>query len=71
MKLSEIIEYAKGEILNSSVFSDDEVVGGCGADLMSDVLTSRCARHRSFARQTSHARNDRACHTEERYTDLQ
>ena len=39
MKLSEIIEYAKGEILNPSVFTDDEIVGGCGADLMSDVLT--------------------------------
>jgi hypothetical protein len=39
MRLSEIIQYAKGEVLNPSVFSDDEVVGGCGADLMSDVLT--------------------------------
>ena len=39
MKLSKIIEYAKGEILNPSVFTDDEIVGGCGADLMSDVLT--------------------------------
>ena len=39
MKLSEIIQHAKGEVLNSSVFDDYEIVGGCGADLMSDVLT--------------------------------
>ena len=39
MKLSEIIQHAKGEVLNSSVFEDYEIVGGCGADLMSDVLT--------------------------------
>jgi hypothetical protein len=39
MKLSEIIQHAKGEILNPSVFKDHEIAGGCGADLMSDVLT--------------------------------
>lgn len=39
MKLSEVIEHAKGEILNLSVFSDYEILGGCAADLMSDVLT--------------------------------
>ncbi|MBK9925156.1 MAG: hypothetical protein IPP66_07675 [Anaerolineales bacterium] len=42
MKLSEIVEHAKGEVLNPSVYSeysDREIIGGCGADLMSDVLT--------------------------------
>jgi hypothetical protein len=40
MKLSEIIKHAKGEVLNPAVFIDNEIVGGCGADLMSDVLTA-------------------------------
>ena len=40
MKLSEIIKYANGEVLNPSVFSDYDIVGGCGADLMSDVLAA-------------------------------
>jgi predicted transcriptional regulator len=40
MKLSEIIQHAKGEVLNPSVFKDHEIIGGCGADLMSDVLTA-------------------------------
>ena len=40
MRLSEVIQYAKGEVLNPSVFKDYEIVGGCGADLMSDVLTA-------------------------------
>jgi hypothetical protein len=39
MKLSEIIEHAKGDLLNPSVFNDHDIIGGCGADLMSDVLT--------------------------------
>ena len=39
MLLSEIIEHAKGRVLNPSVYSDREIIGGCGADLMSDVLT--------------------------------
>lgn len=39
MKLSEIIQHAKGEVLNPVVYEDREIVGGCGADLMSDVLT--------------------------------
>lgn len=39
MKLSEIIQYANGVVLNPSIFKDGEVAGGCGADLMSDVLT--------------------------------
>jgi predicted transcriptional regulator len=41
MKLSEIIQHAKGTVLNPSIFVNDyEIVGGCGADLMSDVLAS-------------------------------
>ena len=39
MKLSEIVQHAKGEILNPSIYRDCEIIGGCGADLMSDVLT--------------------------------
>ena len=40
MKLTEIIEQANGKVLNSSAFRDYEIIGGCGADLMSDVLTA-------------------------------
>ena len=40
MKLSEIIQHARGSVLNPSIYSDREIVGGCGADLMSDVLTA-------------------------------
>jgi predicted transcriptional regulator len=40
MKLSEIVRHAQGEVLNPTVYSDREIVGGCGADLMSDVLTA-------------------------------
>lgn len=41
MKLSEIIRHAKGKVLNPSIFINDyEIIGGCGADLMSDVLAS-------------------------------
>jgi len=39
MKLSEIIEHARGDVLNPSIFQDVDILGGCGADLMSDVLT--------------------------------
>ena len=39
MKLSEIIKHINGDVLNPSVYTDGEVAGGCGADLMSDVLT--------------------------------
>jgi predicted transcriptional regulator len=39
MKLSEIVKHANGEVLNPTVFEDHEIAGGCGADLMSDVLT--------------------------------
>jgi len=40
MKLNEIIRYAEGKVLNPSAFDEVEIVGGCGADLMSDVLAS-------------------------------
>ena len=41
MKLSEIIQHAKGRVLNPAILINDyEIVGGCGADLMSDVLAS-------------------------------
>ena len=40
MKLNQIIEYAKGEVLNPAIYQDREIIGGCGADLMSDVLTA-------------------------------
>jgi predicted transcriptional regulator len=39
MKLSEIIQHAKGVVLNPSILIHDyDIIGGCGADLMSDVL---------------------------------
>ncbi len=38
MKLSEIIKYVQGRVLNPDVVIDYEIIGGCGADLMSDVL---------------------------------
>lgn len=41
MKLSEIIKHARGTVLNPSILIHDyEIIGGCGADLMSDVLAS-------------------------------
>ena len=41
MKLSEIIQHAKGIVLNPSILINDyEIIGGCGADLMSDVLAA-------------------------------
>jgi hypothetical protein len=40
MKLSEIIKIIDGTIYTPSVQLDCEVKGGCGADLMSDVLAS-------------------------------
>lgn len=40
MNLNEIIEHARGKVLNPSVPTDHEILGGCGADLMSDVLAS-------------------------------
>ena len=38
MKLREIIELTEGQVLSEAVDLDREVQGGCGADLMSDVL---------------------------------
>lgn len=38
MKLSEIIKHVQGKVLNPDVMIDYEIIGGCGADLMSDVL---------------------------------
>lgn len=40
MNLSEIIELSEGTILNPEVDMSIKIRGGCGADLMSDVLTS-------------------------------
>ena len=39
MRLNEIVQHANGKVLNPTVFQDHEIIGGCGADLMSDVLT--------------------------------
>ncbi len=38
MNLNEIIEHARGKVLNPTVSTDHEILGACGADLMSDVL---------------------------------
>jgi predicted transcriptional regulator len=38
MKLREIIELIEGRVLSETADLDREVEGGCGADLMSDVL---------------------------------
>jgi predicted transcriptional regulator len=38
MKLREIVELIQGQVLSEGVDLDREVQGGCGADLMSDVL---------------------------------
>jgi len=40
MKLSEIIELTDGTVLNPQVDLNIKIRGGCGADLMSDVLAS-------------------------------
>ncbi len=40
MKLQKIVKLIDGEILNPKTFYDAEIQGGCGADLMSDVLAS-------------------------------
>jgi predicted transcriptional regulator len=40
MKLQELLSLVKGEILTDDVNLNREVKGGCGADLMSDVLAS-------------------------------
>ncbi len=38
MKLTELIQLVQGEVLTRGVDLNREVKGGCGADLMSDVL---------------------------------
>ncbi|RPI84510.1 MAG: hypothetical protein EHM41_13220 [Chloroflexi bacterium] len=40
MKLMDIIKIVEGTINNPSVNTNWEIKGGCGADLMSDVLAS-------------------------------
>lgn len=40
MHLSEILRIADGTILTPSIFTDHEIRGGVGADLMSDVLAA-------------------------------
>lgn len=40
MKLTEIIEIIDGAVCTEGLQLDMEIRGGCGADLMSDVLTS-------------------------------
>ena len=40
MKLSEVINLINGTIINNSVDLEWEIKGGCGADLMSDVLAA-------------------------------
>lgn len=38
MKLNEIVKLIEGEVLTEGLDMNREVQGGCGADLMSDVL---------------------------------
>jgi predicted transcriptional regulator len=40
MKLNEIVELTNGTVLNPEVDLNIKIRGGCGADLMSDVLAS-------------------------------
>jgi predicted transcriptional regulator len=40
MKLIKIIKLIEGKVLNPQVSVDYEIKGGCGADLMSDVLAT-------------------------------
>jgi predicted transcriptional regulator len=40
MKVNEIISIIKGHLINPSADAGREIKGGCGADLMSDVLAS-------------------------------
>lgn len=40
MKVTDILEITEGELVNPSADLASEVKGGCGADLMSDVLAS-------------------------------
>jgi predicted transcriptional regulator len=40
MKLTKIIELVEGTVLTKNVEIDREIEGGCGSDLLSDVLAS-------------------------------
>jgi predicted transcriptional regulator len=40
MNVNDIVKIVNGTVLNPQVPLDQEVKGGCGADLMSDVLSS-------------------------------
>lgn len=40
MKVEELVKVVNGKVLNPSLSLNREVKGGCGADLMSDVLAS-------------------------------
>jgi len=40
MKIKELVDIVQGQVLTSGVELDREIIGGCGADLMSDVLAS-------------------------------
>jgi hypothetical protein len=40
MKISELVQLVDGKIVTPSVDLSREIKGGCGADLMSDVLAS-------------------------------
>ena len=40
MLLTEIVNLVDGRLLNEGSFAGVEILGGCGADLMSDVLTT-------------------------------
>ena len=38
MKLSEIIRLVQGAVLNPEALVDHEIIGGCGADLMTSFI---------------------------------
>jgi len=40
MDLQQLIKIVKGNLINPTQFQNKEIKGGCGADLMSDVLAS-------------------------------
>jgi predicted transcriptional regulator len=40
MKVKDLIELVKGNVLTTVIDPEREIKGGCGADLMSDVLAS-------------------------------
>ena len=40
MQLTEIIKVVEGKVLNPTTNLNTDITGGCGADLMSDVLAS-------------------------------